>query len=401
MIKRIVVCLDGTWNTPAQEQEREDGTRVYRPTNVLKVARAVKPLDSEGVVQLVYYDTGLGAMSQYPGATNATLRWFDSKLGGAWGAGFEGNVDAAYRFIAHNYVAGDEVFVFGYSRGAAQAQALCAYIDWMRGIPEKGDIYYLPKFFLRYLQDKGRVDAFDELKAEIDASKQKLQPFRSIKINFLGLWDTVLSLGSRVAADKATSAKSKRFLVKGQLPECVLRARHALAIDERRKDFRPEIWRTGNASDDMQQMWFPGGHGNVGGGRSSDGLANTALRWIVDSTPKIAFDNEYLNFYGQNFDDKLHNHRSLMYKLRDIKSFWNDDHGSRDLVGYPVTANIGLHDSVFCRLHSGRALVEFKHGNVAIQPYRPENLLDFLEHSSEFDGQLPDELLEAVRIRRC
>ena len=78
--KRLVLCLDGTWNTPAQELEREDNTRVYRPTNVLKVARAVKLRADDGKLQVVYYDTGIGAMSQYPGATNGVLRWFDSKL---------------------------------------------------------------------------------------------------------------------------------------------------------------------------------------------------------------------------------------------------------------------------------------------------------------------------------
>ena len=65
-MKRFVVCLDGTWNNTSREIEREDGSRVYRPTNVLKLARATKRLDSSDVTQVTYYDAGVGAMNRAP-----------------------------------------------------------------------------------------------------------------------------------------------------------------------------------------------------------------------------------------------------------------------------------------------------------------------------------------------
>lgn len=401
--KRLVLCLDGTWNTPAQELEREDNTRVYRPTNVLKVARAVKLRADDGKLQVVYYDTGIGAMSQYPGATNGVLRWFDSKLGGAWGAGFEGNVDEAYRFLAHNYEEGDEVYVFGYSRGAAQAQALCNFIDWMHGIPQKSDVYYLPRFFLQYLDKHGAVDAFDKVKREIEEGgtrRQALAPFRQIQIKFLGVWDTVLALGSRIEADSHTSAKSKRFLVGENLPQCVVRARHAIGIDERRKDFRPEIWKQGNASGDMQQMWFPGGHGNVGGGRNSDGLANGALRWTLSQIEGLSLDSDYLRYFRAGADDVLGNRRSFMYKVRDPKSLWNDAQGSRNLTGFPASANFDLHESVFERMGSDNARVETKPGKFEVEAYQPDNLLSFLAVNDRYDHRLPPSCLQRVHSLR-
>jgi len=86
-----------------------------------------------GREQIVYYDIGVGAPATYPGVANALLRLGDKLLGGGRGAGFEGNVEDALGFLAFNHLPGDEVFIFGFSRGAATAQAVTRFIDWAGG----------------------------------------------------------------------------------------------------------------------------------------------------------------------------------------------------------------------------------------------------------------------------
>ncbi len=67
----------------------------------------------------------------------------------------EANIEEAFRFLAHNYSAGDRVFVFGFSRGAAQARALTHFLDWLGGVPAKGDAYFGPLFFLHWVKTRG------------------------------------------------------------------------------------------------------------------------------------------------------------------------------------------------------------------------------------------------------
>ena len=154
-MKRFVVCLDGTWNNAATERERDDGERVFKPTDVLKVARAVKRADSNGTLQITYYDAGVGAMNRAPNFRTKVVRFFDNKLGGGWGAGFEVNIEEAYTFLANNYSTDDELFIFGFSRGSSQARSLVNLIGWVGGFPSKNDAYYIPKLFTQYLKGRG------------------------------------------------------------------------------------------------------------------------------------------------------------------------------------------------------------------------------------------------------
>ena len=96
--KRIVICCDGTWNTPEQA------------TNVVKLLRSIKPYSEDGMHQVVFYDQGVG-----------TYNPIDKFIGGAFGKGVEQNVLDAYRFIARNYQQGDELYCFGFSCGAYTA----------------------------------------------------------------------------------------------------------------------------------------------------------------------------------------------------------------------------------------------------------------------------------------
>lgn len=107
-LRRLVVCFDGTWNTPDKGDV---------PTNVVGMVRAVRALDDGGVSQIVFYDKGVG-----------TTNRIDSILGGAFGTGLLENVLDGYRFVANNYEPGDEIFIFGFSRGAYTARSLAGLI---------------------------------------------------------------------------------------------------------------------------------------------------------------------------------------------------------------------------------------------------------------------------------
>src|SRR5260370_5868198 len=157
--RRLVICLDGTWNSSFSEHMRRDQHgehTVLKPTNTLKTCRAVLPLAGDGRMQISYYDIGVGALAEYPGTANELLYKFDRLLGGAWAAGFEGNVEDALHFLAVNFQLDDEVFVFGFSRGAAEARAVTQFLDWNGGLPQKKDAYYLPILFRAYVASHGR-----------------------------------------------------------------------------------------------------------------------------------------------------------------------------------------------------------------------------------------------------
>src|SRR5574341_546754 len=141
-MKRIVLCADGTWNEPERKDE-ESGKLL--PTNVLKVARAVLPRSKTGIDQVVYYHEGIG--------TGGPL---DRVTGGAFGQGMARNVRSLYRFLVYNFSPGDELFFFGFSRGAFTVRTLAGFMAKV-GLLEKDDEYYVPEIYELY-QSRAKSD---------------------------------------------------------------------------------------------------------------------------------------------------------------------------------------------------------------------------------------------------
>ena len=124
--KRIIICSDGTWNDPEDEN----------PTNVLRIARAVKPIGSEGVKQVVFYDWGVGS-------------YYANARGGTAGLGMMKNIQDGYRFIVQNYNPGDELFLFGFSRGAYTIRSLAGMLNNC-GILKRTNAHQIPDAFKFY-----------------------------------------------------------------------------------------------------------------------------------------------------------------------------------------------------------------------------------------------------------
>ncbi|HEV7429448.1 MAG TPA: DUF2235 domain-containing protein [Thermoanaerobaculia bacterium] len=394
--RRILLCLDGTWNGTFDESKRRDGHTVLKPTNTLKLARAAVPFDAKGVEQIAYYATGVGSLSVYPGTANAILHQVDRILGGAFGAGFESNVEEALHFLTLNYKPGDEVFVFGFSRGAGTARAVTRFLEWNHGVPKKSDAYYLPLLFREYLRVQGGEDhgeyenAIKEINEQRDAEKPHgkppLEPFVPVTIKYLGVWDTVMALGSRLNATGAVTSAHNRAFFAGDTPSsCVKRARQALAIDERRFDFRPEVWVRALEGQRVEQRWFAGVHSNVGGGYVHDGLANVAFHWILDGAEAegLEIDPAFIKFYRPWFGDSLYESSTPFYKVLDIVRS-TMGRGERELHGY----NADVSPSVIDRMRNDPAILRDKDDSPAKTPYRPQNVLRFLAAQPNLDTYL-------------
>lgn len=295
-MKRIVICADGTWNEPDQIDEK---TGRRHPTNVMKVARAVLPQADDGTIQVVYYYKGVG-----------TGGGLDKFTGGAFGKGIEANIRALYRFIVYNYAEGDELYFFGFSRGAFTVRTLAGFMNKV-GFIKKDDDYYVPEIYACYESNKGPGSP-EWIKAFHNVQSTRACP----PIRFVGVWDTVGSLGAPGFLGQLFNKGKYQYHDIG-LNAPIQNAFQALAIDERRKPFAPDLWtRPAGWAGQLEQAWFPGVHSNVGGGYAPDGLANEALHWIVEKAENLGlqFDKQYLAHFLPCFNSVLNNSMTAMYK---------------------------------------------------------------------------------------
>ena len=354
-MKRIIICSDGTWNVRDQIDKRS-GRR--HPTNVTKLARAIRPQTSDGTYQIVYYHEGVG--------TNGPL---DSVTGGAFGKGMEENIRNFYRFIVYNYEQGDEIYLFGFSRGAFTVRSLAGFMN-MIGLIEKDDDYYVPEMYKCYEMSKGQDTA------EWEKAFHKVKGRRACPpIQFIGVWDTVGALGAPGLVGQMINKNKYKYHDIGLNPN-IKNAVHAMAVDERRKPFKPSIWtRPAEWKGDLQQAWFAGVHSNVGGSYSPDGLANEALHWMVEKAESIGLevDRDYLAYFRPCFNSMLVDSMTMAYRV--MGPFERQ-------IGKHISDGEMLHQSVLDRMQFAKC------------NYRPDNLKDYPE-------SLPDiPVVNTSRIKR-
>ena len=255
MSKRLVLCCDGTWNN-ADLQTND--------TNVARLARAIHgSQQTDGIFQVVLYLRGVGT----------TGLKIETLIAGAIGLGIDDNIRSAYQFLAQNYVPGDEIFVLGFSRGAFTARSLAGMISAC-GILKRQALGSLVDAWAYYRSDKPHSPA------EF-AAKYTRDVHLDATIKFLGVWDTVGSLG--IPGDLLADANKKQYAFHDTTPSPIVKtACHALAIDEHRHTFTPTYW-TGTAPPgcDIQQVWFAGAHADVGGGYKNSFLADIPLLWMT------------------------------------------------------------------------------------------------------------------------
>ena len=251
MPKKIVVCCDGTGN--------EFGTR---KSNVVKLYKMLACDDQ----QIGFYHPGVGTMGARAALTGIG-KWWTKVIGLAFGYGISDNVADAYQFLMRNYEAGDEVYLFGFSRGAYTARCLCGMLHAV-GLLTKGNEAQIP-YAIRLLKSKPIDFAV--------AADFKKTFSRECTPHFVGLWDTVSSVGwvyNAVRFPFTTAASNPDFRL----------VRHAVSIDERRAFFRQNLFgKPRDPKQDVQEVWFAGVHSDVGGSypEEESQLSQIALRWMV------------------------------------------------------------------------------------------------------------------------
>jgi uncharacterized protein (DUF2235 family) len=373
MNKNIVLFSDGTGNSAAKPFK----TNVWR---LYQAIDTVPPTDPKARRQIAFYDEGVGTDNIKPLAI----------LGGALGLGVWSNVRDLYTFVCRNYQPGDQIYAFGFSRGAFTVRLLVGLIgrcgivkgkpdseaklleavqmayeayrrDFLiRASKQRGMIYH---YLLRpphYHSDKSGRNAFIALPERDTIQFQ-------VDIAFLGVWDTVDAYGMpvdelKLAIDRWVWPMS---FADRELSPRVQMARHALSLDDERPTFRPVLWnelaeaprnpaeRRSLSPQQVQQVWFAGVHANVGGGYADDGLAYVALDWMMEEAGKAQLRflpgaretvRERADAHGEHYDSRSGLAGYYRYGPRRVAELCNDaDHK----VQVPT---VRVHTAVFDRI---------------------------------------------------
>lgn len=307
-MKRLIICCDGTW---------QDAGCTF-PTNVAKIAASIKPVANNGTIQSVYYGAGIG--------TNGI---WNKIFGGGLGIGIDFSIKDAYRFICLNYKPGDELYMFGFSRGSYLVRSLAGLI-YNSGL--------LRPEHLDKLDCKGcEINAYqlyrnrnDDFKPGSEIAKKFRFKFcvndpycigdnqGRVPIRLLACWDTVGSLGLPPIGIFNIKAFYLPWLIKRfpgkyrfhdiRLSKIIVNALHAVSIDERRKVFNVTLMAKDDEKMDsngnvrtvtgeiqkIRQVWFPGDHPSVGGGvKALQGLSDATLYWVIEQTEQLDLGLEF------------------------------------------------------------------------------------------------------------
>lgn len=298
MARKIVIFADGTGNTVGGQD-----------SNVLRLCRMVSSCGKDD--QVAIYDPGVGttasverlhaALSPSPrlrviedeARRPTIIRWIGLPLGALFGEGTERNIRRLYQALVHEYEPGDDIFLFGFSRGAYTVRALAGVI-YRCGVlrcKHEGQIDKAIHLCQKHFEACRNAEELRILK--LDAQDFKRNFARACNIRFLGIWDTVKSVG---------------YMFPSNLPHTrhnpiIQTVRHALSISERRTFYAATTW-GGLDSDtqpavhtpvpgidhepaaiqwqDVEEVWFPGDHSDVGGGHKKTALADVALHWMIN-----------------------------------------------------------------------------------------------------------------------
>lgn len=333
-MKTNVVCIDGTWNLPGQT-DADPGEKIVTEseTNVLRIFRFLTKITHENLqipvgcpTPLVGDLSGNSGFALYLTGVGSSGGRLAQAWNGATGTGTSERIMEAYRFLAEFHEHDNQLFLFGFSRGAFAARSLAGFLDCV-GLPSP------PR----------RLGAL-ELNALYERYRQQTQhqPLPSghkrVEVNFLGVWDTVgaLAFGAPLARWHKIS------------PGNVKQVAHALALDERRSSFQPEFWKNNDTHTVVDEMWFLGAHSNVGGGYANKELSNIALAWMVWMAFKAGLptDKQYIEgWYRENaMGTARHSHKEFLRWLGPLQP-WVVGSSSRMILPHQR-----FHSTVFERM---------------------------------------------------
>jgi len=355
--KRLAVFLDGTWNFVGDN------------TNVWRLRSLCAPASADSTPQLTLYEKGVSGL-----------------FGGLFGDGVDAIIQRAYQWLVDRYDDGDEIFVFGFSRGAYTARSLAGFIAKC-GLLQSGGALGVTQLYNRYRRKDARtiwalVDAQqNDPTIELTLEERLMLKYSLAKhIKFVGVWDTVGDLGIPWLSREGLSPFSSHGFLSTGLRRPIDFGFHALAIDEHRLAFAPTLWTVRHADHpdpdappprditSVEQRWFVGAHANVGGGYDSDILPQVPLRWLMKkaSLHGLTFRND-VTLDGDELTAPItDSYRDFLYGLYHLVSapHYRSIGAAPTDGGTDTTVNETIDASVFARWRADVG-------------YRPPNVLDW------------------------
>lgn len=409
-MKNIVVCCDGTGNEISENI-----------SNVLKLYRCLRKTDKTNPYQAIFYDPGVGTLAR-PDPWHKLRQNFNAILGLATGYGLDDNVLAAYDFVVRNYREGDQIYLFGFSRGAYTVRVLAGLIYKVGLIsPEQANL--AGSGLIAYKQysenDEPPATAYANLHALPDADSDdggepmpedrfdnaaqfaRICSTRAPTIRFVGVWDTVASvIVPRPDRLYWPSLEELAFTLHNP---SIKSFRQAISIDERRCMFRlkkydePQIFMRNRFMDpakadeqDIKQVWFAGVHADIGGGypEIESAISKYPLIWMIEEAVKAGLTvnpatvnqlawgvqrkGSPYSYVAPNFNGEVHN--SLTWGWRPLEYVPKSDKYKewkerRSFLGYyipdaeprPIPDGAFVHQSVVERMQ-------------AVREYKPVNM---------------------------
>jgi uncharacterized protein (DUF2235 family) len=305
-MKRIIICSDGTWNKPGNT---ENGFVVR--SNVQKIFEVIAKSDGD-IAQIKHYDTGVATVG------TSIARAID----GAMGIGLENNIINAYKFIVWNYEPGDELYLFGFSRGAYTVRSLAGLIRRC-GILKNQDLILIQEAYHIYR------DRSQERRLERSINFTAKNSFPNPQIKFLGVWDTVGALGIPQTSFRMWNKKKYKFHDL-TLSSIIKHAYHAMAVDEHRSLFDVNLWRQSkrayenNLEQFVEQRWFAGVHCEVGGGYHEEQLSDLPLLWMISKAQQTGLlidmslgvtNKDFPVFLAPDVCGKPHNSMTFIHRF--------------------------------------------------------------------------------------
>lgn len=353
-MKRLIICCDGTWSSADQRQHNGPS-----PTNVVHLAFRTAKHDG-GTQQITWYNQGVG--------TGGNV--LDRATGGAFGSGLEDNLHDAYRFLIANYEMCDEIFLCGFSRGAFTVRSLAGMIRKC-GILRREAVASYHETLALY---RAAIPHPTDAESDRFRRQHSIAGNHTIPIRFIGVWDTVGALGVPLCGLRELTRHDHLFHDTA-LSGSVQGAYQALAIDERRAPFRPTLWHyQPKEGQTVEQIWFAGSHGDVGGGYAEHALSDGPLQWLMERARDcgLAFDEAACAAYPARPDPvaQIHDSRRGIWGLAPAE--WRGIGLSNALTGCRVTSEPDptqrLHESVLRRWD-------------AVPGYRPQNVVEYLQRT--------------------
>jgi uncharacterized protein (DUF2235 family) len=360
--KRLIICCDGSWQESA-------GTY---PSNVVKFAQSIKYIAEDQIPQIVFL-SGYGTTED-----NDFIKCLGNET---FGWGLDRIIQDAYRFLCLNYNSEtqDEIYLFGFSRGAYAVRCLASLMDKC-GLLKRSKVGEIPQAYQLYRDhtvrsDNVKAQEFRQANAQtIDTEKEYLQ-YR-IPIKMLGCWDTVGTFGIPDLTPWFPLAKfyhQKYEFSDIKLSPIIQNAFHAVAIDEKRKNFPSTPIKTNpqNPEQVVKEVLFVGEHSCLGGGKKDyQGLSDYPLQWMINHAKKLGLEFDLTESESEEFQIKLDPTIKFDNSVQGLSALGGEEWRSFN------TKVVTVHHSVVKRLKT-------------CSDYRPKSLEPFFQDL--LDKDLPTE----------